>query len=148
METLMIPLISPRLKSLVSCVGVVMIVALASGQAIAQGNGRSSSLPFANTYSKPKLSPYSALANINVGAAAGAGGGGGANDIYQNQILPRLELERQQIYQYKQTKQISGLQNQVQSIQRGTQGRQIDEMIRPTGHASTYLNLSHYYPNR
>ena len=143
----MIPLICPSLKSLVACVGVVMIVALASGEAVAQGNGRSS-LPFSNTYNKPKLSPYSALANVNPGAAAGAGGGGGANDIYQNQILPRLELERQQIQQYKQTKQISGLQNQVQSIQRGTMGRQIDEMIRPTGHSSTYLNLSHYYPNR
>jgi hypothetical protein len=26
--------------------------------------------------------------------------------------------------------------------------RQIDETIRPTGHASTFQNLSHFYPQR
>jgi hypothetical protein len=40
------------------------------------------------------------------------------------------------------------MQNQVQQIQRDTRGRQIDETIRPTGHASTYQNLSHFYPRR
>jgi len=34
----------------------------------------------------------------------------------------------------------------VQQIQRSTAGRQIDETIRPTGHASTFQNLSHFYP--
>ena len=84
----MIPVISPPLKSLVSCVGVVMIVALASGEAIAQGNGRSSSLPFANTYSKPKLSPYSALANLNPAGAAGAG----AHGAHDHSAEPTVEL--------------------------------------------------------
>ena len=66
----------------------------------------------------------------------------------QNQILPRLELERQQVEQMRQRKQIGGLTNQVQQIQRGTGMRQIDETIRPTGHASTFQNLSHFYPQR
>jgi hypothetical protein len=43
---------------------------------------------------------------------------------------------------------VGRLQNQVQQIQRDTRTRQIDETIRPTGHASTYQNYSHYYPQR
>jgi hypothetical protein len=114
------------------------------GEARAQGPG-GGSLPFSNIYRRPVLSPYSAL-----GFAAGQANplGGGATDIYQNQILPRLELERQQVEQMRQRKQIGGLTNQVQQIQRGTGMRQIDETIRPTGHASTFQNLSHFYPQR
>jgi hypothetical protein len=67
--------------------------------------------------------------------------------IYQNQILPQLQQQQQQQSLLRQNRQIGGLQNRVQQIQQGTSGRQIDETIRATGHASTYLNLSHYYPN-
>ncbi len=116
-----------------------------SGEARAQGPG-GGSMPFSNIYKRPVMSPYTAL-----GFAAGNiqnTMGGGAADIYQNQILPRLELERQQVEQMRQRKQIGGLNNQVQQIQRDTRMRQIDETIRPTGHASTFQNLSHFYPQR
>ncbi|MFO0422113.1 MAG: hypothetical protein ACK52C_00460 [Planctomycetia bacterium] len=115
-----------------------------SGDARAQGPG-GGSLPFSNIYKRPVLSPYSALGFA--GAQQNALNGGAAN-IYQNQVLPRLELERQQVEQMRQRKQIGGLNNQVQQIQRGTGMRQIDETIRPTGHASTFQNLSHFYPQR
>ena len=81
------------------------------------------------------------LANINDNPM-------GQQNIYQTQVLPQLQQERQQQQLLKQTKQIGGLQNQVQSIQRSPSARQIDETIRATGHASTYMNLSHYYPRR
>lgn len=115
-----------------------------SGDARAQGPG-GGSLPFSNIYKRPVLSPYSALGFA--GAQQNALNGGAAN-IYQNQVLPRLELERQQVEQMRQRKQIGGLTNQVQQIQRGTGMRQVDETIRPTGHASTFQNLSHFYPQR
>ncbi|MFN9271710.1 MAG: hypothetical protein ACK6EB_35225 [Planctomyces sp.] len=116
-----------------------------SREALAQGPG-GGSLPFSNIYRRPVLSPYSAL-GFNAGNMQNTMQGGAAN-IYQNQILPRLELERQQMEQMRQRKQIGGLTNQVQQIQRGTGMRQIDETIRPTGHASTFQNLSHFYPQR
>ncbi len=123
----------------------LLAVSMLPTDARAQGPG-GGSLPFSNIYKRPVLSPYSAL-----GFAATSPQGvqqGGATNIYQNQILPRLELERQQVEQMRQRKQIGGLNNQVQQIQRGTGMRQIDETIRPTGHASTFQNLSHFYPQR
>jgi hypothetical protein len=120
----------------------LLAVSILPGDARAQGPG-GGSLPFSNVYKRPVMSPYTALgfqgANVQQGGAA---------NIYQNQILPRLELERQQVEQMRQRKQIGGLTNQVQQIQRGTGMRQIDETIRPTGHASTFQNLSHFYPQR
>jgi hypothetical protein len=129
--------------TLIAAAGL-LAVSILPGDASAQGPG-GGSLPFSNIYRRPVLSPYSAL-----GFQAGQQNalGGGAANIYQNQILPRLELERQQMEQMRQRKQIGGLTNQVQQIQRGTGMRQIDETIRPTGHASTFQNLSHFYPQR
>jgi hypothetical protein len=129
--------------TLIAAAGL-LAVSILPGDASAQGPG-GGSLPFSNIYRRPVLSPYSAL-----GFQAGQQNalGGGAANIYQNQILPRLELERQQVEQMRQRKQIGGLTNQVQQIQRGTGMRQIDETIRPTGHASTFQNLSHFYPQR
>jgi hypothetical protein len=120
----------------------LLAVSILPTDARAQGPG-GGSLPFSNIYKRPVMSPYTALgfqgANVQQGGAA---------NVYQNQILPRLELERQQVEQMRQRKQIGGLTNQVQQIQRGTGMRQIDETIRPTGHASTFQNLSHFYPQR
>jgi hypothetical protein len=129
--------------TLIAAAGLLAVSILPT-DARAQGPG-GGSLPFSNVYKRPVLSPYSALGFA--GANANPFGGGAAN-IYQNQILPRLELERQQVEQMRQRKQIGGLTNQVQQIQRGTGMRQIDETIRPTGHASTFQNLSHFYPQR
>jgi hypothetical protein len=132
------------LRHTLFAVAGIVAVSLAAADAHAQGPG-GGSLPFSNIYKRPALSPYSALgfAAANVNAL-----GGGAANIYQNQILPRLELERQQVEQMRQRKQIGGLNNQVRQIQRDTRMRQIDETIRPTGHASTFQNLSHFYPQR
>ena len=129
--------------TLIAAAGL-LAVSILPGDASAQGPG-GGSLPFSNIYRRPVLSPYSAL-----GFQAGQQNalGGGAANIYQNQILPRLELERQQVEQMRQRKQIGGLNNQVRQIQRDTRMRQIDETIRPTGHASTFQNLSHFYPQR
>jgi hypothetical protein len=127
--------------TLIAAAGL-LAVSIVPADANAQGPG-GGSLPFSNVYKRPVMSPYTALgfqgANVQQGGAA---------NIYQNQILPRLELERQQVEQMRQRKQIGGLTNQVQQIQRGTGMRQIDETIRPTGHASTFQNLSHFYPQR
>ena len=130
--------------TLIAAAGLLAVSILPS-DARAQGPG-GGSLPFSNIYQRPVLSPYSAL-GFNAGNVQNTMGGGAAN-IYQNQILPRLELERQQVEQMRQRKQIGGLNNQVQQIQRDTRMRQIDETIRPTGHASTFQNLSHFYPQR
>jgi len=115
---------------------VVIILSATAEVAEAQNQ----SLPFSNIYTRPVVSPYSMLSSE-------------ANNplmvnpnVYQTQVLPRLEQQQQQQTLLKQNKQIGGLQNKVQSIQRSTSARQIDEMIRPTGHASTYMNMSHYYP--
>lgn len=68
--------------------------------------------------------------------------------VYQQLIQPQLQQQQQVIEQQSQTRQLGRLQNQVQQIQRDTSARQINETIRPTGHASTYQNLSHFYPRR
>jgi hypothetical protein len=130
--------------TLIAAAGL-LAVSILPGDASAQGPG-GGQLPFSNIYKRPVMSPYTAL-GFNAGNMQNTMGGGATN-IYQNQILPRLELERQQMEQMRQRKQIGGLTNQVQQIQRGTGMRQIDETIRPTGHASTFQNLSHFYPQR
>ena len=132
---------------------VVAVMALGgslgvAGTAAAQGNGK---LPFSNIYSRPAVSPYTLLSS-----QAAQGNGGGINNmtgaqqplIYQQIIQPQLQQQQQVIDQQGQTRQLGRLQNQVQQIQRDTSARQIDETIRPTGHASTYQNLSHFYPRR
>jgi len=119
-----------------------------AGTAAAQGNGK---LPFSNIYSRPAVSPYTLLSS-----QAAQGNGGGINNmtgaqqplIYQQIIQPQLQQQQQVIEQQGQTRQLGRLQNQVQQIQRDTSARQINETIRPTGHASTYQNLSHFYPRR
>ena len=119
-----------------------------AGTAAAQGNGK---LPFSNIYSRPAVSPYTLLSS-----QAAQGNGGGINNmtgaqqplIYQQIIQPQLQQQQQVIDQQGQTRQLGRLQNQVQQIQRDTSARQINETIRPTGHASTYQNLSHFYPRR
>jgi len=127
-------------------VAVVAVVAAGIARdAAAQGPGR---LPFANFYSRPAVSPYTMLAT--------QGNGGGINNqtgvqqplIYQQLIQPQLQQQDQQVEQITQGRQLSRLQNQVRQIERSTTARQVDETIRPTGHASTYLNLSHFYPGR
>lgn len=109
-----------------------------AGSAHAQGNGQ---LPFANIYSRPSVSPYMQLQQQGLNPLQN-------QNIYQTMVQPQLQQQQQQLTQLQQTRQLNRMQNQVQQIQRDTRGRQIDETIRPTGHASTYQNLSHFYPRR
>ena len=129
----------------------LLFAVMASG-AVAQGptgGGTGGEQPFSNIYKRPTVSPYTMLGNAGFGAPMQGGGANGPQVfnplIYQQLIQPRLEQERQQTTILRQNRQIGNLQNQVQSIQRDTSMRQIDRSIRPTGHASTYMNTSHYY---
>ena len=128
-RTALVPLVMAPCFGCVAALALPLALAMAlamdmgTGVAMAQQPG--GQLPFSNIYRRPSVSPYSMLANVTDNPL-------GQQNVYQTQVLP----------------QIGGLQNQVQSIQRSPSARQIDETIRATGHASTYMNLSHYYPRR
>ena len=122
--------------AIVGSFAVALVLSATAEVAVAQDR----SLPFSNIYTRPVVSPYSMLSSqANSPLMVNP-------NVYQTQVLPQLQQQRQQQTLLTQTKQIGGLQNKVQSIQRSTSARQIDEMIRPTGHASTFMNMSHYYP--
>ncbi|MCX7402941.1 MAG: hypothetical protein NTY87_07540 [Planctomycetia bacterium] len=122
--------------ALVGSFAVALVLSATAEVAVAQDR----SLPFSNIYTRPVVSPYSMLSSqANSPLMVNP-------NVYQTQVLPQLQQQRQQQTLLTQNKQIGGLQNKVQSIQRSTSARQIDEMIRPTGHASTFMNMSHYYP--
>ena len=116
-----------------------------AGTAAAQGNGK---LPFSNIYSRPAVSPYTLIGTQGAGGGINEQTGATSPLVYQQIIQPQLQQQQQVIEQQSQTRQLGRLQNQVQQIQRDTSARQINETIRPTGHASTYQNLSHFYPRR
>jgi hypothetical protein len=127
-------------------VGVVAALASGTGEAFAQqmgrrpgmGGGNAGGLPFSGTYRRPSVSPYQQLSNFSNNPQAAA-------NLYQSLVQPAQLQQQQQIEQLSQSRAIGRLQNQVQSIQRDTRGRQVDESIRPTGHRATYMNYSHYY---
>ena len=113
---------------------------LAGGEAFAQRPaGPQGQRPFENTYRRPNLSPYMQLQNQGFNPLQ-------AQDIYQTQVIPQMEQQRQQIEQLNQRRQMSQMQSQMRQMQQSSQSRQFDETIRPTGHASTYMNYSHFYP--
>ena len=124
---------------------LVMAMGLVLGSAglAAAQNGA----PFSQTYRRPAVSPYTMLASGNVGGGVNAQGTFNPL-VYQQLIQPREEQEQQFVTQMQQGRQLNNLQGRVQQIQRDTTARQVNEQIRPTGHASTYLNLSHFYPGR
>ncbi len=123
-----------------------LLLTVIFGTALAQEPG--GNLPFTNIYKRPAVSPYTMLGTpqnpMNVDSQTG--NITATNPlIYQQLIQPRLEQERQQTTILRQNRQLGNLQNQVQSIQRDTSMRQLDRSIRPTGHASTFMNTSHYF---
>lgn len=129
---------TPRLLSLaIAACGCLA----ASGEALAQRPMGQNQRPFENTYRRPNVSPYLNLQNQGFNPLQ-------TQDIYQTQVLPQMEQQRQQIEQLNQRRQMGQLQNQVRQIQQRPQERQFDETIRPTGHASTFMNYSHFYPPR
>lgn len=65
-------------------------------------------------------------------------------NIYQTLVQPQVQQQQQQIEQLQQRRQLQQVQSQVANMN-SPRSRQLDESIRPTGHASTYMNYSHYY---
>jgi hypothetical protein len=114
------------------------VFALAAAEANAQAPG---SKPFEDIYRRPNVSPYNQIENFSQNPQM-------AGNIYQQIVMPQQQQERQRIEQISQRQAVGRLQNQVGQIQRDTRARQIDPTIRPTGHASTYQNYSHYYQQR
>ncbi len=118
--------------------GTLVACLLVGSLASAQGPG---SKPFENIYRRPNVSAYNQLSNFANNPQV-------SGNIYQQFVQPLQQQQQQQIDAMSQRQQVGRLQNQVQQIQQGTMGRQIDTTIRPTGHASTYMNYSHYYQMR
>jgi len=120
-----------------------ILLVVAAGEAHGQA-------PFADTYRRPSVSPYTMLGAGNIAGGGGVAGGGVAVNplVFQQLVQPRVEQEQQFIRQMKQGRQIDRLQGRVTQIQQGTLARQVNEQIRPTGHAATFQNLSHFYPGR
>jgi hypothetical protein len=127
-------------RLVMATVGLICV----AGGGFARGQGPT---PFADTYRRPAVSPYTMLGPGGAGGVApGGGAGAGFNPlVYQQLIQPRVQQEQGIVSQIRQGRQIDGLSNRVQQIQQGTLSRQVSGQIRPTGHAATYLNLSHYY---
>jgi len=116
-----------------------VFVAIAATEAAAQGGGN---LPFSNTYRRPSVSP---MTMMGTGLGGGFEGVAGAGLVYQQLVQPRNLQEQQVISQMQQGRAISTLQGRVSETERRVTAR-FDQTIRPTGHASTYMNMSHFYP--
>jgi ABC-type sugar transport system substrate-binding protein len=101
----------------------------------AQGPG---SKPFESTYRRPNVSPYMQLQQQGLNPLQN-------QNIYQTMVQPQVQQQQQQIEQLQQRRQMQQVQAQVANMN-SPRGRQLDESIRPTGHASTYMNYSHFYP--
>lgn len=114
---------------------------LAGGEALAQRPMAGTSggqRPFENIYRRPTVSPYLQMQQQGMNPLQN-------QNIYQTMVQPQLEQQRQQIEQINQRRQMGQMQNQMRQMQQSSQARQLDETIRPTGHASTYMNYSHFY---
>jgi len=118
--------------------GGLVLCGFAAGEAHAQGPGAK---PFEDIYRRPNISAYNQISNFSNNPQQ-------SQNIYQQLVQPQLDQQQQRIEQISQGRAVGRLQNQVTQIQQDTRSRQIDPSIRPTGHASTYQNYSHYYPQR
>lgn len=97
--------------------------------------------PFQNIYRRPTVSPYLQLQQQGMNPLQN-------QNIYQTMVQPQIQQQQQQVELLNQRRQLGKVQGQVQQIQQSSQARQLNETIRPTGHASTYMNYSHYYRQR
>ena len=127
-----------RIHHLAAAVAVAAMATLAAGNSQAQGPGER---PFENTYRRPAVSPYMQIQQQGLNPLQN-------QNIYQTMVQPQIQQQQQQIEQLDQRRKMGQMQNQVSQIQRDTSARQIDPTIRATGHSSTYMNYSHYYPQR
>ena len=121
-----------------ACVVFLSAVANAQGPGGMQGGGN---VPFSNITRRPSISPYMGLAfqgsNPQTGGTLGA---------MQGLVRPQQQQFAQQQQVARQSRQLSQMQGQMRQIQRPAGGTTI-QTIRATGHASTYMNMSHFYPS-
>ncbi len=118
-----------------AAVAVLMGGLVGANQCSAQ---RPSNRPFENTYRRPNVSPYMQLQQQGLNPLQN-------QNIYQTMVQPQVQQQQQQIEQLQQRRQLQQVQSQVANMN-SPRSRQLDESIRPTGHASTYMNYSHFYP--
>ena len=120
------------------CSVFVSAVATAQGPGGMQGSGN---MPFSNITRRPSMSPYMGLAfqgsNPQTGGTLGA---------MQGLVRPQQQQFAQQQQSARQSRQLNQMQGQMRQIQRPAGGSTI-QTIRATGHASTYMNMSHFYPS-
>ena len=124
--------------------GIGIAAAVACGWLTAAGSASAqapNNKPFQDIYRRPNVSAYNQISNFANNPQA-------SGNLYQQMVQPLQQQQQQQLEMMDQRRQVKKVQNQVTQIQRDTRSRQIDETIRPTGHASTYMNYSHYYPQR
>jgi hypothetical protein len=128
-----------RTLSATCALGILLsAVATAQGPGGMQGGGNT---PFSNITRRPSMSPYMGLAfqgnNPETGGTLGA---------MQGLVRPQQQQFAQQQQAARQSRQLSQLQGQVRKIQRPT-GNATIQTIRATGHASTFMEMSHFYPS-
>ena len=121
-----------------ACGVFLSAVANAQGPGGMQGGGN---VPFSNITRRPSISPYMGLAfqgsNPQPGGTLGA---------MQGLVRPQQQQFAQQQQSARQSRQLNQMQGQMRQIQRPAGGTTI-QTIRATGHASTYMNMSHFYPS-
>ena len=121
-----------------ACGVFLSAVANAQGPGGMQGGGN---VPFSNITRRPSISPYMGLAfqgsNPQTGGTLGAMTG---------LVRPQQQQFAQQQQSARQSRQLNQMQGQMRQIQRPAGGTTI-QTIRATGHASTYMNMSHFYPS-
>jgi hypothetical protein len=133
---------SPGMKMAVvavtfACGAFLSAVASAQGPGGMQGGGNT---PFSNITRRPSISPYMGLAfqgnNPETGGTLGA---------MQGLVRPQQQQFAQQQQVARQSRQLSQMQGQMRNLQRPAGGTTI-QTIRATGHASTFMEMSHFYP--
>ena len=130
------------LNAAIAAIAVLTIAGVMPRDAAAQAPGQpgAANMPFSNIVRRPSLSPYTALGfqgnNPQTGSTLGA---------LQGMVRPQQQQLRQMQQGVRQSRQIDQIRNQMRQGQR-TAPQGIDTSIRATGHASTYMNMSHFYP--
>jgi len=123
-----------------TCAFSVLLSAVANAQGPAGMQGGSNT-PFSNIVRRPTMSPYLGLAfqgnNPQTGGTLGA---------MQGLVRPQQQQFAQQQQAARQSRQLSQMQGQIRQIQRPAGGPTI-QTIRATGHASTFMEMSHFYPS-
>ena len=122
-----------------SCACGVLLCAVANAQG--PGGTQGGNTPFSNIVRRPSMSPYMGLAfqgsNPQTGGTLGA---------MQGLVRPQQQQFAQQQQVARQSRQLNQMQGQMRQIQRPAGGTTI-QTIRATGHASTFMEMSHFYPS-